>query len=79
MNLKEWRKEAKLKMAEAADKLGISQPTISRIENGEQFPGPETIELLVTNTGGAVTADDLHAAWKQAREPAAEAETRSAA
>lgn len=80
MNLKEWRTQhAKLTMAQAVEQLGISQPTISRIENGEQFPSPETIELLAIKTEGLITADDLHGAWKQARETSSEAEQADAA
>lgn len=59
MKLKEWRDANNLKMIPAAKKLGLSQPTISRIEDGSVFPSFKTIEKIRIKTKGAVTAADL--------------------
>jgi transcriptional regulator with XRE-family HTH domain len=73
MNLQTWRKERDMTQAAAADFLGIPQPTISRIERGEIFPGPETLTLLAEKSDGAISPDDIHETWKtgQARSGAA--------
>jgi transcriptional regulator with XRE-family HTH domain len=67
MDLQQWRESKGLNQAEAAKRLDLSQATVSRIENGEQFPPPETIEALSKKTGGAITAADLFAAWQAAQ------------
>jgi transcriptional regulator with XRE-family HTH domain len=40
-------------------KLGISKASLSRIINGEQWPGREFFADLAKITRGAVTADDF--------------------
>jgi transcriptional regulator with XRE-family HTH domain len=67
MNLLQWRKKKDLTMAEAADVLDISQPTISRIESGAQLPNPGTITKLAEKSAGAITGPDLYRAWEAAQ------------
>lgn len=59
MTLTEWRTQERLTMQQAADRLGISQPTISRLEGGKQRPDWDTLELLREKTSGAVTPNDF--------------------
>lgn len=65
MNLKTWRKSKKLTQAAAGELLGLSQPSLARIEAGEQWPTPETISLIETGTKGAVTANDILATYRE--------------
>ena len=67
MNLLEWRKAKDLTMAEAAEVLGIPQPTISRIEAGVHLPNSATISKLITNSSGEITAADVYSAWEAAQ------------
>lgn len=59
MTLTEWRAQEKLTMQQAADLLGLSQPSISRLESGKQRPDWDTLELLREKTAGAVTPNDF--------------------
>lgn len=59
MKLRDWRKSKNLTMAEAVEILGLSQPSISRIERGEQWPDRETAQQIMARTDGAVTPNDL--------------------
>jgi transcriptional regulator with XRE-family HTH domain len=61
MHLKEWRDAEHLTMAQAALRLTVSQPAVSRIESGEYMPSPTTIEKLVERSGGQISAADLYA------------------
>jgi transcriptional regulator with XRE-family HTH domain len=67
MNLQQWRTAQGLDTTEAAARLGISQASVSRIENGEQFPSPETMSKLFLSSGGEIKAADLHDAWAEAK------------
>lgn len=69
MNITEWRASKGKNQAEAAEFLGVAQPTVSRIERGTLFPSPEIIQQFIVRTAGEITADDLHAAWL-AKQPA---------
>lgn len=59
MTLTEWRERENLTMQQAADRLGLSQPSISRLESGKQRPDWGTLETLREKTGGAVTPNDF--------------------
>ena len=59
MRLRDWRKTRNLTMAQAVDVLGLSQPSISRIERGEQWPDKGTMQKIIDRTNGEVTANDL--------------------
>lgn len=71
MNLTQWRKKNKLTMGEAAARLGVTQPTVSRIENGAQLPSSATIAKLHKNSDGLITAVDLFKAWQSTQASAA--------
>jgi len=60
MDVKKWRENMGLSSTQAAAVLGLSQPSVSRIERGEQWPDPETMERLVQASGGAITPDAMH-------------------
>lgn len=59
MKLKDWRKDQHLTMAEAGTLLGLSQPSLSRIEAGKQWPDRPTMERIQEVTKGAVTPNDF--------------------
>lgn len=63
MNLTQWRSKHKLNITQAAERLGIPQPTVSRIERGVHLPSGKTIAKLTEKSDGAITAIDLHKAW----------------
>lgn len=44
---------------ELAERIGVTEASLSRIRRGEQNISRDTIRLIVETTGGAVTADDL--------------------
>lgn len=67
MHLREWRKARDLTAAMLAEQLGMTQPTLTRIERGETWPNPETIEKIFDVTGGEVTVADLSDVWKQTK------------
>ena len=45
--LKKWRESSGWNMREAADLMGISAPTLCRIENGESSPDAHTLLALL--------------------------------
>lgn len=59
MKLKAWRKTKKLSMEKAKAVLGLSQPSISRIERGLQWPDKDTMQQIMDRTDGAVTPNDF--------------------
>lgn len=59
MKLRDWRKKRNLTMAEAVDILGLSQPSISRIETGKQWPDKQTMQQIMDRTDGEVTPNDF--------------------
>ena len=59
MKLRDWRKLRGLTTTEAAQLLGLSQPTISRIERGQSWPNRVTMERIAVVTENAVTANDF--------------------
>ena len=72
MDLKSWRKDRELTQAAAGEMLGLSQPTLAKIEAGGQWPTPDTIARIENGTAGAVTANDILATY-QAAQSASEA------
>lgn len=68
MNITEWRNAKGKNQADAAEALGTTQPTISRIERGDLFPSPDMIQQFITKSDGEITADDLHTAY-MAKQP----------
>lgn len=67
MRLSAWFKLTGTKRLHFADKLGVAAPTVTRIERGEQNIPLSLVDRVVENTSGAVTANDLHAAYVEAR------------
>lgn len=59
MKLKAWRKKHNLSMEKAKAVLGLSQPSISRIERGRQWPDKETMQQILDRTDGEVTPNDF--------------------
>lgn len=59
MKLKDWRHANELTMSQAAQRLGVSQATISRLEGGKQRPDWPTMEAIAAITNGAVTPNDF--------------------
>jgi len=70
MDLKSWRLDRKLTQAVAGELLGLSQPTLAKIEAGGRWPTPETIALIERGTNGSVTANDILAHFQAAQEAA---------
>lgn len=71
--LERWRTANRLRVAEAAAKLGISGVSFYRLVAGKQRPSLNLIERAIQATGGAVTADELVAAAPSPRPPSQEA------
>lgn len=57
--LRAYRVEQQISLQALADAVGVTKPTMSRIERGKQKPSLDLIDRLVSETGGAVTADDF--------------------
>lgn len=66
MNLTEWRKSRKLTLTKAAEVLDVSQPSLSRIEAGKQWPDLKTIDKIIKNSGGKITAREMCEAVRSA-------------
>ena len=72
MRLEAWLDLKGVTKAEFARRIGVSAPTITRVINGVQNTPLSVQDVIKRETDGAVTPDDLHAAY-------AEAQARSAA
>jgi len=57
--IKKWRKQNRITQSEFADLISVSRWTVNRIENGERFPGRETIGRIVDATNGEIGAAEL--------------------
>jgi transcriptional regulator with XRE-family HTH domain len=57
--LREYRKAQKITIADMAPLLGVSTASLSRIENGSQWPDRDFFERLPEVTCGHVTANDF--------------------
>lgn len=65
--LVKWRTKNRLTLKQAADRLGLSYASqVHYIENGINFPKPETIIQIEAATGGVVTVADHLRAWRAA-------------
>ena len=71
MRLKQWRLTQNLTLSNCADVLGCKGArTYQRYEDGMHRMDAPLVEAIVTLTGGAVTAQDMHETrleWLQAR------------
>ena len=76
--LKTFREHLKLTQAQMADRLGVTQSTLSRLENGEiKNPSISLAHRVEVETGGAVpmsfwTAAAMKSAAKRARRKGAQ-------
>lgn len=60
MTLTDWRTQNnKMSMAVLAERLNVSQPTISRIEAGKQWPDRDLLQKIFDLTDGQVTPNDF--------------------
>lgn len=62
MKLLEWRlsQNPTPSQAEAALKIGVSQPAYCRYENGESIPRPDIMARIPVATDGAVNVADFY-------------------
>lgn len=61
-----WRKNRGLTLAELADRIGsISIGSLSRLENGEQWPSADMARRIKEATDGAVTPNDFLSAGQE--------------
>ena len=58
MTLREWRKKQNLTQAETAERLGLSQGHLSKIERGEPLSLQKALEISAM-TGGQVPLDSF--------------------
>jgi hypothetical protein len=63
MTLAEYMKLTGVSDVKAAAALGVHQTTAMRVRAGKAWPSPELITKITEWSSGAVTADDLHAAY----------------
>jgi transcriptional regulator with XRE-family HTH domain len=54
MKLRTYREENGLTLAQMADKVGVSEVSMSRYERGDRMPRPEVMRKIGEVTGGAV-------------------------
>lgn len=66
MQLREWRKDAGLRLREVHATLGVTLNRLSELERGLVWPDPKEIAIILDATGGAVTLDDLYQTWHAA-------------
>lgn len=59
MKLREWRQAQGLSMEQLGDLIGLTQSSVSRIENGKNRPEWGTLDRIVQVTDGAVTPNDF--------------------
>jgi transcriptional regulator with XRE-family HTH domain len=56
--LARWLEERRMTDRAFADRLGVSQPTVSRWASGSIVPSWQHMERIAVETGGAVRPDD---------------------
>lgn len=59
MRMRAWRQKAGLTLADVAERLGVSVPTVHRWEVGRADPRLSRIKQIDTLTAGMVTATDF--------------------
>ena len=57
--LRDFRKSQDWTLDEMAERIGSSPASLSRIENGEQWPGPEVVARIIELSGGELSAGDV--------------------
>ena len=68
MRLEAWLELRGIKQAELARRIGSTSATVHRIIAGNQNIPLSIQDAIIRETDGAVTADDLHAAYAEARQ-----------
>lgn len=58
--VRSWRASEGLTQSQAAERIGLSQPVFSRIENGARFPNASTAAGFITT--GVFARDEWEAA-----------------
>jgi transcriptional regulator with XRE-family HTH domain len=64
--LKQARKAQELSVPKLAEKLGVMQSTIWRIENGGQIPSRDLMLKITEFSGGEITPNDFFSLPQQA-------------
>lgn len=59
VKLDDYLKDAKLTNAAFAERLAVSEATISRLRNGKQAPSWDLIQRIVAETSGKITPNDF--------------------
>ena len=57
--LRNWRQANNLTILQLAQRLGVSGPSLSKVERGKQWPDREFFERVHVATNGEVTANDF--------------------
>ncbi len=70
MRLEAWLSLMDVKKAEFARRIDVTPPTVTRIIAGTQNIPLSVQDAIKRETDGAVTPDDLHAAYAEARSAA---------
>jgi transcriptional regulator with XRE-family HTH domain len=73
MKLRTYREENGLTLAQMAEKVGVSEVSMSRYERGDRMPRPEVMRKIGEVTGGAVRPNDFFGAEEDAAEEPVEA------
>lgn len=60
MTLDEYLTQTRITTADFAAALGVKPETVRRYRGGERIPEPEYMAKIVTQTCGAVTANDFY-------------------
>ena len=59
MKLYDYRKREGLTLLQIADRLGVTEATVSRYESGDRRPGWNTLPKIVEATKGEVMPSDF--------------------
>lgn len=60
MTLGDWLRERGMTPTEFGKRICKPQATIQRYVSGKRIPEPEIMNLIVSETGGAVTPNDFY-------------------
>lgn len=63
MQLRAWRKQQRLRLADLHPKFGIPLNRLSELERGRVWPKPDELFIIGEVTGGAVTTTDIMENW----------------
>lgn len=65
MRLNEWLKSQNMTQTQFAASVGSTDPSISRIVAGQQWPSPALMTAIEAATDGQVTATDILATYNE--------------